>query len=182
MLLLFGNGLAAGPGIVKRVAHRLIRLTAHLVLLLALAARGPSLCRLRHPAGANHHARRRTNNERRRNLQRRLDAQPSPLVARTRRSHPCRIRPADGAHPDYEVDHFVPLGIGGADDDANLWPEPRRSIEPTWNAERKDELEWKLRDLVCSGALDVQVAQKAISSDWTEAFKRYVGAVEAKQQ
>jgi hypothetical protein len=86
-----------------------------------------------------------------------------------------------GPHPQYEVDHLVPLSIGGADDDANLWPEPRRSIEPTFNAERKDELEWKLRDLVCSGALDVHVAQKAIAEDWTEAFKRYVGAVEARQ-
>ena len=86
-----------------------------------------------------------------------------------------------GVHPQYEVDHLVPLGIGGADEDANLWPEPRRSIEPTWSAERKDELEWKLRDLVCSGALAVQVAQKAIAEDWTEAFKRYVGAVEARK-
>jgi hypothetical protein len=63
---------------------------------------------------------------------------------------------AAGAHPDYEVDHLVPLGIGGADADANLWPEPRRSIEPTWNAEAKDRLEWKLRDLVCPMALDVR--------------------------
>jgi hypothetical protein len=68
-----------------------------------------------------------------------------------------------GPHPDYEVDHSIPLGIGGADDDRNLWPEPRRSIEPTWNAERKDRLGWKLRDLVCS------------ADDWTDAFKRFVG-------
>jgi hypothetical protein len=34
-----------------------------------------------------------------------------------------------GPHPDFEVDHLIPLGIGGADDDRNLWPEPRRSIE-----------------------------------------------------
>src|SRR5271168_3872578 len=33
-----------------------------------------------------------------------------------------------GPHPDYEIDHLIPLGIGGADDDKNLWPEPRRSI------------------------------------------------------
>jgi hypothetical protein len=52
-----------------------------------------------------------------------------------------------GPHPDFEIDHLVPLGIGGADDVPNLWPEPRRSIEPTWNAERKDELEWRMRDL-----------------------------------
>ena len=31
-----------------------------------------------------------------------------------------------GAHPQYEVDHLVPLCLGGNDDDRNLWPEPRR--------------------------------------------------------
>jgi len=80
-----------------------------------------------------------------------------------------------GPHPDYEVDHLIPLGIGGSDDDRNLWPEPRRSIEPTWNAERKDDLEWKLRDLVCSGALAVTEAQRAIAEDWTEAYRRWIG-------
>jgi hypothetical protein len=75
-----------------------------------------------------------------------------------------------GPHPDFEVDHLIPLGIGGADDERNLWPEPRRSIEPQWNAERKDRLEWKLRDLICSGQLDVAGAQKAISEDWTALY------------
>jgi hypothetical protein len=46
-----------------------------------------------------------------------------------------------GRTPDFEVENLIPLGIGGADDDRNLWPEPRRSIEPTWNAEAKDRLE-----------------------------------------
>ena len=35
-----------------------------------------------------------------------------------------------GPHPDFEIDHLISLDLGGADDDANLWPEPRRSIEP----------------------------------------------------
>ena len=85
-----------------------------------------------------------------------------------------------GPHPDFEIDHLIPLGIGGADDDKNLWPEPRRSIEPVWNAEAKDRLEWKLRDLVCSGALDAREAQREIADDWTEAYRRYVGARELR--
>jgi hypothetical protein len=80
-----------------------------------------------------------------------------------------------GAHPDYEIDHLIPLGIGGADADLNLWPEPRRSIEPTFNAERKDRLEWKLRDLICSGAIDVREAQRAIADDWVETYQRLFG-------
>ena len=79
-----------------------------------------------------------------------------------------------GPHPDWEIDHLIPLGIGGADDVANLWPEPRRSIEPQWNAETKDRLEWKLRDLVCSGALDVVEAQHMITEDWTAAYSRFI--------
>ena len=87
-----------------------------------------------------------------------------------------------GPHPDYEVDHLIPLGIGGADDDLNLWPEPRRSIEPVYNAEAKDHLESKLRELVCSGALNVQAAQKAISEDWTEAYDQFVAPAHAQAQ
>jgi hypothetical protein len=79
-----------------------------------------------------------------------------------------------GSHPDFEIDHLIPLGIGGADDDANLWPEPRGSIEPEWNAERKDRLEYRLRELVCDGELDVREAQKAVAEDWTAAFERFV--------
>jgi hypothetical protein len=79
-----------------------------------------------------------------------------------------------GRHPDYELDHLIPLGIGGADDDANIWPEPRATIEPEWNAERKDQLEAKLRALVCGGKLDITVAQKAVADDWTQAWLHYV--------
>jgi hypothetical protein len=79
-----------------------------------------------------------------------------------------------GRHPDYEIDHLIPLGIGGADSDANLWPEPRATVEPEWNAERKDQLEAKLRALVCAGRLDIVVAQKAVADDWTVAWRCYV--------
>jgi hypothetical protein len=78
-----------------------------------------------------------------------------------------------GPHPDYEIDHLIPLGLGGADDDANLWPEPRRVIEKIWSAEKKDDLEFRMRDLVCSGALDVQQAQREISDGLTTAYTKY---------
>jgi 5-methylcytosine-specific restriction endonuclease McrA len=66
----------------------------------------------------------------------------------------------------YELGHLIPLDLGGADEDANLWPEPRRSVEPEWNAERKDRLEWKLADMVCGGQLDLATAQN--STPWRE--------------
>jgi hypothetical protein len=34
-----------------------------------------------------------------------------------------------GPHEAYEIDHLIPLSIGGSDDDQNLWPQPRRMIE-----------------------------------------------------
>ena len=86
-----------------------------------------------------------------------------------------------GRHPDYEIDHLIPLGIGGADSDANLWPEPRATIEPEWNAERKDQLEAKLRALVCAGRLDIAVAQKAVADDWTEGGGQITPSLKVKR-
>jgi hypothetical protein len=77
-----------------------------------------------------------------------------------------------GPHPDYEVDHLIPLCLGGADEDKNLWPEPRRSIEKEFPAEKKDDLEHRLCQMVCSGGLDVREAQGEIASDWTESYAR----------
>jgi hypothetical protein len=79
-----------------------------------------------------------------------------------------------GPHPQFEIDHSIPLCLGGADSDANLWPEPRRAIEPVWNADRKDEIEARLCSLVCSDQIDVIEAQRAISEDWTAAYQRFV--------
>jgi hypothetical protein len=79
-----------------------------------------------------------------------------------------------GPHEAYEIDHLIPLSIGGSDDDHNLWPEPRRMTEPEWSAERKDELEIRLHNLVCAGQIEITAAQKAIADDWTEAWLRYV--------
>jgi hypothetical protein len=53
--------------------------------------------------------------------------------------------------------------------------EPRRSIEPVWNAERKDRLEWHMADMVCSGQLDLHVAQEAIRANWVAANRTYIG-------
>jgi hypothetical protein len=55
-----------------------------------------------------------------------------------------------GTHPDYEIDHLIPRCLGGSDDPANLWPQPRRRIEPTWNAEAKDRLEHLICEMVCN--------------------------------
>jgi hypothetical protein len=73
---------------------------------------------------------------------------------------------------DYEVDHLIPLELGGSNSIKNLWPESHRTLP--WNAQVKDRLEGKLHKLVCSGQLDLKTAQQAIASNWIEAYKTYV--------
>lgn len=79
-----------------------------------------------------------------------------------------------GPHPEVEIDHLIPLSVGGADTDANKWPEPRRSVEPVWNAEAKDRLEMRLHNLICEGMIGVTEAQAAYTNDWTAAYRKYV--------
>ena len=81
-----------------------------------------------------------------------------------------------GPHPDYEIDHLIPLCLGGSDDFSNLWPQPRRSVEPKWNAEAKDRLERLMCEMVCKGQLDISMAQEAIAKDWIAAYHKYYEA------
>jgi len=86
-------------------------------------------------------------------------------------------------HSKYEVDHFIPLALGGVNScpenpTCNLWPQPRQKnfadIAP-WGAETKDRLELKLYRMMCADDVTLQEAQDAIRSDWTKAFQKYIG-------
>lgn len=70
-----------------------------------------------------------------------------------------------------EIDHLIPLGIGGSNDPLNLWPQ---GFAGRVNAHQKDRLEYRLHLMVCSGKLDVATAQRAIASDWVAAARKYL--------
>jgi len=70
----------------------------------------------------------------------------------------------------YEVDHLISLELGGSNSTRNLWPE---SYNIYWNAHVKDALENKLHSLVCDGTISMETAQKAISTNWIDAYKTY---------
>ena len=76
-----------------------------------------------------------------------------------------------GGH--YEIDHLIPLGLGGADVRENLWPESF-DTEP-WNAARKNHLEEYLHKKVCTGRVALEQTQHDISADWIAAHQKYLG-------
>lgn len=65
----------------------------------------------------------------------------------------------------YEVDHLVSLELGGSNDRANLWPEEAPGFQG------KDRVEDELHRRVCSGAISLGDAQRAIATDWTTALQ-----------
>lgn len=73
---------------------------------------------------------------------------------------------------DYQVDHLIPVSLGGDNTTKNLWPQPYAG---TRGAHQKDVLERQLRGLVCSKQLSLRQAQQAIAKDWWQAYRQYMG-------
>jgi hypothetical protein len=75
------------------------------------------------------------------------------------------------SHPTgaYEVDHLVSLELGGSNDIANLWPE---AADPRPGFHEKDQVENKLHDQVCAGAISRQEAQVQIATNWLDVYNR----------
>jgi len=71
-----------------------------------------------------------------------------------------------------EVDHIVPLELGGSNDIANLFPE-RAAPDPGFHA--KDRLENRLHALVCAGSMTLRAAQRGIASNWQGLYRQVYG-------
>jgi 5-methylcytosine-specific restriction endonuclease McrA len=63
----------------------------------------------------------------------------------------------------YELDHLVPISLGGSPDDpGNLWVEAPPSPNP------KDRVEWWALTEVCAGRVTLAAAQAAMVGDWRQ--------------
>ena len=68
-----------------------------------------------------------------------------------------------------EIDHIVPLEIGGSNDISNLFPEPGTGPD---NYHVKDRLENRLHTLVCSGVMTLAAARQGIATNWELLYKK----------
>lgn len=77
----------------------------------------------------------------------------------------------DVAASEYELDHIIPLALGGHP--RNLNNLDLQPWEGQHGAKRKDRLEVKLQCLVCSGQVKLVTAQEDIAGDWGAAYSKY---------
>jgi hypothetical protein len=71
----------------------------------------------------------------------------------------------------YEIDYLITPALGGSDNLQNLWPHSYSAT--VWNARVKDQLEDRLRGMVCDGSMDLRSAQQEIAENWIAAYKKY---------
>ena len=69
-----------------------------------------------------------------------------------------------------ELDHLVPIELGGADGLGNIWPQcgPNEVALHDRYFKRKDEVEGYLATKVRDGDMSLDEAQRGIASDWTQ--------------
>jgi hypothetical protein len=73
----------------------------------------------------------------------------------------------------YEEDHIVPLEVGGnPSSPLNLFPEPRNI---KFSSYLKDQLENRIRQLVCSKQITLKAGQAIFLTNWEKGYAKYVG-------
>jgi hypothetical protein len=70
------------------------------------------------------------------------------------------------SNPPIEIDHIVPVELGGSNDISNLFPQLGAA-----NYRLKNRLESRVRGFVCAGQMTLAAARRGISADWTKLYK-----------
>jgi hypothetical protein len=74
---------------------------------------------------------------------------------------------------DFEVDHRVPLCLGGGDVEENLWPQ-EGSAHPSYHD--KDRLEDRICEMVCRDhSMSLQDGQAIFLGDWIAGYQQIFG-------
>src|ERR1700674_6524 len=71
-----------------------------------------------------------------------------------------------------EIDHLIPLELGGSNDQKNLWPQPYGGC---WNAHVKNRLGTRYYREVCAGRIPLDQAQDEILTDWIKSYQKHLG-------
>jgi hypothetical protein len=71
-------------------------------------------------------------------------------------------------HATLEIDHLIPLELGGSNAITNLWPQPAPAFR------RKDRLENELHRQVCAGLMPLELAQTKIALDWLALYRTWI--------
>ena len=71
-----------------------------------------------------------------------------------------------------EIDHIVPLELGGSNAIANLFPEPGSGAA---NYHMKDALENRAKAEVCDGRLSLRTARRGFARNWEALYRRLFG-------
>jgi 5-methylcytosine-specific restriction endonuclease McrA len=74
-----------------------------------------------------------------------------------------------------EIDHIVPLRLGGSNDTANLFPEEYAFANHAPGYPAKDRLDTRLHALVCADRIRLRVAQRRIAADWEALYREIFG-------
>lgn len=76
-----------------------------------------------------------------------------------------------------EIDHFIPVALGGSNSVGNLWAQPEVNLwnNEDWGFHKKDRLETYLVAQMKHQAITPAEAQKCIKDDWVACYKKEIG-------
>ena len=71
-----------------------------------------------------------------------------------------------------EIDHIIPLELGGSNAIGNLYPEPGRGAA---NYHLKDAAENRAKEWVCDGRLSLAAARRGFATNWQALYRQLFG-------
>jgi hypothetical protein len=80
-----------------------------------------------------------------------------------------------------QIDHIVPLSLGGTNSVANLYPEEYSFAGGSPGFRVKDGLENRLHAMVCAGRIGLRSAQRQIAANWERLYRKVFGVAPTRK-